>query len=317
MRNWIVFPVICLLPALLLAQPEKPKVRVGAGYSVPWAYLAPDGTPTGLYVEAMREAARREGLDFEIVFRKDGPEKALKSGEIDVWAAAVPTDARRKTFYFTSPWWTQDHYLGVLSSSAVHGVDDLPGKLVVHSTTPPFTADLATALPGANLKPIDDLRARFAALCDGSADAVLFCQETSLFSVTGSSEFADCRERGLRLIPLGRTVMETAIAALPEKRALADRLRAFGHRGATLAGTIDNAVDMVAAQVQPGDAVVTLGADHEVHHGGVRVVHGQRVQAGRVDLLRDDARLGDDLRRRRRVASRRHRFRCPCDDRLR
>jgi UDP-N-acetylmuramate--alanine ligase len=42
--------------------------------------------------------------------------------------------------------------------------------------------------------------------------------------------------------------------------ALADRLRAFGHREAHLAGTIDNAVDMVAAQVQPGDAVVTLGA---------------------------------------------------------
>lgn len=42
--------------------------------------------------------------------------------------------------------------------------------------------------------------------------------------------------------------------------ALADRLRAFGHREAYLAGTIDNAVEMVLAQVQPGDAVVTLGA---------------------------------------------------------
>ena len=42
--------------------------------------------------------------------------------------------------------------------------------------------------------------------------------------------------------------------------ALADRLRAFGHREAHLAGTLDNAVDMVLKQVQPGDAVVTLGA---------------------------------------------------------
>ncbi len=42
--------------------------------------------------------------------------------------------------------------------------------------------------------------------------------------------------------------------------ALADRLRAFGHREAHLAGTLDNAVEMVLAQVQPGDAVVTLGA---------------------------------------------------------
>jgi UDP-N-acetylmuramate--alanine ligase len=42
--------------------------------------------------------------------------------------------------------------------------------------------------------------------------------------------------------------------------ALADRLRAFGHREAYLAGTIDNAVEMAAAAAQPGDAVVTLGA---------------------------------------------------------
>jgi UDP-N-acetylmuramate--alanine ligase len=42
--------------------------------------------------------------------------------------------------------------------------------------------------------------------------------------------------------------------------ALAARLRAFGHREAHLAGTIDAAVAMLAAAVQPGDAVVTLGA---------------------------------------------------------
>jgi UDP-N-acetylmuramate--alanine ligase len=42
--------------------------------------------------------------------------------------------------------------------------------------------------------------------------------------------------------------------------ALADRLRAFGHREAHLAGTIDNAVEMVASVAQPGDAIITLGA---------------------------------------------------------
>ena len=41
---------------------------------------------------------------------------------------------------------------------------------------------------------------------------------------------------------------------------LTERLRAFGHREAHLAGTIDKAVEMVAAAARPGDAVVTLGA---------------------------------------------------------
>lgn len=216
---------VVLLSAVLAAQSDRQRVRVGGGYSVPWAYLGPDGTPTGFYVEVMKEAARREGLAFEIVFRKDGPEKALRSGEIDLWSAAVPTEERRKSLYFSTPWWSQDHYIGVMSSSSIHGVDDLNGKVVVHSATPPFTVDLATVLPGARLQTMNDLRARFQAVCDGRAEAALFYHETSLFSITGSNDLADCRERGLRLIPLGRVVMETAVAALPENRALADRIR--------------------------------------------------------------------------------------------
>jgi UDP-N-acetylmuramate--alanine ligase len=42
--------------------------------------------------------------------------------------------------------------------------------------------------------------------------------------------------------------------------ALAARLRAFGHREAHLAGSIENAVALIASIAQPGDAVLTLGA---------------------------------------------------------
>jgi UDP-N-acetylmuramate--alanine ligase len=41
---------------------------------------------------------------------------------------------------------------------------------------------------------------------------------------------------------------------------LADRMTAFGHRSVTYAGTIDKAVEVVAANVESGDAVLTLGA---------------------------------------------------------
>ena len=59
--------------------------------------------------------------------------------------------------------------------------------------------------------------------------------------------------------------------------ALADRLRAFGHREAYLAGTIDKAVEMVAARVQPGDAVVTLGAGN-VWQAGDKLLAKLRTQ---------------------------------------
>ncbi|MFN0101485.1 MAG: ATP-binding protein [Bryobacteraceae bacterium] len=216
---------LLLLSSVLPAEVDRKRVRVGGGYSVPWAYLGPDGTPTGFYVEVMKEAARREGLAFEAVFRKDGPERALRSGEIDLWSAAAPTAERRKTLHFSQPWWSQDHYFGVLASGPVYGLNDLAGRTVVHGTSPPFTTDLREALPGAVLQPMADLRSRFTAVCEGEADAVLFYHETSLFAVTGSNEMAECRERGLRLIPLGRPVMEISVAALLENRALAERFR--------------------------------------------------------------------------------------------
>lgn len=59
--------------------------------------------------------------------------------------------------------------------------------------------------------------------------------------------------------------------------ALADRLRAFGHREAHLSGTIDNAVNTVAALVQPGDAVVTLGAG-TVWQAGDKLLNKLRTQ---------------------------------------
>jgi UDP-N-acetylmuramate--alanine ligase len=43
-------------------------------------------------------------------------------------------------------------------------------------------------------------------------------------------------------------------------QALVERIRQFGHRSAEYAGTIDRAVEAVVAGLEPGDAVLTLGA---------------------------------------------------------
>jgi signal transduction histidine kinase/ActR/RegA family two-component response regulator len=253
--------LICLLPLSLAGQPPE-RVRIGLGYSVPWGYLSPEGTPTGFYVEVFKEAARREGIDIEIVFRRDGPEASLAADAIDLWAAAVPTPERRLLLHFSDPWWSQDHYLGVLAAGPIRSLADTAGRSVVHSSSPPFTVPLQQVLPGARLVPMNDLRQRFATVCDGRADAVLFYHETSLFAVTGSNEMADCRERGLRLIPLGQPVMEVSIAALPSNAALAARFRA---RLAEMAA--DQTLARLSAFPLTGDQSVTrlLQASDKAH----------------------------------------------------
>jgi UDP-N-acetylmuramate--alanine ligase len=49
--------------------------------------------------------------------------------------------------------------------------------------------------------------------------------------------------------------------------ALAERLRAFGHRSVHYAGTIERAVAELSSALQPGDLMLTLGAGN-VWQGG-------------------------------------------------
>ena len=58
---------------------------------------------------------------------------------------------------------------------------------------------------------------------------------------------------------------------------LADRMAGFGHRSVTYVGTIDRAVEMAAANVEDGDAVLTLGAGN-VWQAGDKLLH--RLQGG-------------------------------------
>jgi UDP-N-acetylmuramate--alanine ligase len=52
---------------------------------------------------------------------------------------------------------------------------------------------------------------------------------------------------------------ETPIAGVTSE-ALVEKLRAFGHRGASYVGSLDRGITSVIAAASPGDAIVTLGA---------------------------------------------------------
>ena len=63
--------------------------------------------------------------------------------------------------------------------------------------------------------------------------------------------------------------------------ALVERIRQFGHRGAEYAGTIGRAVDAVLEAVEPGDAVLTLGAGNVSQAGDqvLAALRGERPKA--------------------------------------
>lgn len=199
-------------------------VRVGANFSVPMAYISPEGVQVGFFVEVFREAGRKENLDVQVVIGRAGPDKALESGSVDIWVAAVPTTERRRKFHVTEPWWSLNNYVASMASRSIRTEADLAGKVVVYASSPPTSIPLKTVFPGSVLRVDENLSDRFKKLCDGQIDAVLF-YEANLYGLLGSSEFNDCRERGINIMPVSRPVMELSIMANQANAALAERFR--------------------------------------------------------------------------------------------
>ena len=73
-------------------------------------------------------------------------------------------------------------------------------------------------------------------------------------------------------------------------QAMVERIRQFGHRSAEYVGSIDRAVEAVMASVEPGDAVLTLGAGN-VWQAGDRVLARLSVASGGGEA--DVAKKGD------------------------
>jgi UDP-N-acetylmuramate--alanine ligase len=68
------------------------------------------------------------------------------------------------------------------------------------------------------------------------------------------------------IYPASETPIEGVTA-----EALADRIRAFGHRSAHYVGAMDRGIDSVLASAAPGDAIITLGAG-TVYQAGQRIL---------------------------------------------
>lgn len=217
------FQDLCLIACatVALAQTGAPRVvRVGSSIDSPFASLAADGKPAGFLVEVMVEAARREGYTVEWRFERL-LEPAIHGDKVDLWAIAAPSDERRKTIYFTEPWWVEDHFVAVLQSSNIRTIAGLNSKRLAIRTRPPFTRPLAAVLPQVKLVPIGSGGAGLMALCNGEVDAAL---------VSGRSLSQPMPEEcppatSLRWIPLDAVVMEMSVASHYRDKELASRFR--------------------------------------------------------------------------------------------
>ncbi len=214
--------VAALLPVLAFGQSAP--VRVGSNEQYPIVYRNAGGAVEGFFISAFREAGRRLGRDIQWVITKESPVQAAASGEIDIWAGAVPAPERRKVLHFTDPWWIDMYQLVVRADSPLRQHSSLSGhKLTIHRG-PPLTQPAETLFPGAHIDYQASSEDTLRAVCTGASDAALIT--SNLMRPLLLQRPRQCETIAFRNLPQPVGGMELAIAAPFPNARIADDLRA-------------------------------------------------------------------------------------------
>ena len=104
--------------------------RVGFQHSPPRQYVAADGTPYGPNIDILREAAARAHVRLEWVPTPEGPDKALKTGVIDLWPIVASLPERERDFFITEPFTQVTYWLVANRASGITTHNAISGKKV-------------------------------------------------------------------------------------------------------------------------------------------------------------------------------------------
>ena len=224
MCHRLLFVSLVLLYPGSILWPQSIPVRIGSALAAPDAYRLPDGSLAGFYVEAFREAARREGVDVTWAFFNSSADDAIDSGQFDLIAGVFPSPERRLRMYLTEPWWNVPTYFVVRADSPVHSVADLRNRTAVYSASPPLPGPVSKLLPEIQFRELRLPADRLTAVCDATASAALLTQPSLHPFLTQRPPL--CTNVSLRLLPQNDIEMNLSVASPFPQSALADRFRA-------------------------------------------------------------------------------------------
>jgi polar amino acid transport system substrate-binding protein len=153
---------------------ENRVYRIGWQQVPPFQYKTEDGSPTGLAVELVRDAARRRGIQLEWVLVPGSSETALRNGEVDLWPllTITPERKRQKAIYISKPYLQHDHNLLVLVGSRYSQIGDMASALISYPGLPIAQQLLRRVLPNARLVAVASEKDAVENVCSGRTDAV-------------------------------------------------------------------------------------------------------------------------------------------------
>jgi signal transduction histidine kinase/CheY-like chemotaxis protein/HPt (histidine-containing phosphotransfer) domain-containing protein len=183
--------------------------RAGFQHSPPRQYIAADGTPYGPNIDILQEAAARAHIRLQWVPAPEGPDKALRTGAIDLWPIVASLPERERGFFISEPFSQVTYWLVANRASGITTYKATSGKRVGY--TAGLTGRIAAErFPGSVLL-LQPSRARMVdAVCAHELDAILLPDSSADASLIIGQP--NCKER-LRFVPIPESRMWFGVGA--------------------------------------------------------------------------------------------------------
>ena len=209
---------------LRFREPRAGNVTYKIGWQVSPPYqINSNGTPAGLAVDLVREAARRRGIKLQWVFWEGSSENALANRAVDLWPLMTITAERRKIYHFSEPYLETEHTLIVPADSPYHRVSDLANASISFANTSFADRLLGNLMPQAQRVGRPNPRDALEEVCTRRVDAA-FLEVYN--AIAGLLENGVCASHPLRWIGIPHEERSSmGICSTFEASAAADALR--------------------------------------------------------------------------------------------
>ena len=236
-------------------------MRIGFADSAPYYRVSQDGSPRGLAVDLINEAARRRRIALQWVDvrpwfpsagkREFAVEYLLGHNLIDLWPVAGVARERLARFHIGSPWLQNTYFLVSRTSAPVITPAEADGKRVAHMSGPLSTEMSRKFLDKSRLTPATTYNDLISRVCTAECDAG-FLEGRALEQVLLERP-RDCSDIALRAAPVANAAAYAGIESrweyAPEADALSSEILTMIDDG-TFAAIADKWSSFSAAEVR-------------------------------------------------------------------
>ncbi len=196
--------------------------RIGWEADPPFQIAGPDGQPSGVGVDLVREAARRAGIKLRWSREPSSSEAALLKGRVDLWPLMTLTPAREKILYITQPYLESEQCILVPRDGPFKNIQDLSRARIGFYEMPMNRLLLGEYLPAARLTPSADIKSSIEDVCQNRLDGVFIEEYSAIMTLLDGLV---CWDVPLRMIPVPGGRILLGVGSTFESSAAADAIR--------------------------------------------------------------------------------------------